>query len=213
MGEEKCQLTCSEDSISVCIKRAPDCVFLNKIVPISSEYKGTINIPSLNKLSHLINAIKDDEIVFDVEKNFMTCKTDAFSYKMFFMSDEIMNQRKFDEETFDKIPLPTEFVITGSEFRALRGMVRLADSEHKVYFFQKDGKLFASLTDRNKSYCSDLTLNLSSKVAFPQDLSLNSNILTTLMVSETDDLICQTDGKRLLVVKIGNKKYILSLLL
>lgn len=211
MGEDKCQLLCENGLLKVCINKAPEAIFLNTITPVECEFEGLLNFRSLQKLDRLVSFVEEETFTLKLKDNYVTCDTGTFVYKM--VLDNTSEYKSFDSEKLNNFSMPYNFDILADEYKQLKILSRLADTDYKIYFVGKDEKLVAMLTDKNKSYSSDLTLNLSATTNLNQELILKNTFLDIISLTKETDLSCKTDGKKILVVDHGSKKYIFTLIL
>jgi hypothetical protein len=211
LGEEKCQLLCEDGVLQISINKLPEVLFMNSMTPVECDFDGVLSFRSLQKLDRLVGFVTTETIRLKIKDNYVTCDTGNFVYKM--ILDNVSEFKAFDISKLNNIPMPYSFEILADEYRQLKILSRLADDDYKIYFTGNDQKLVAMLSDKNKSYSSDLTLNLSAITTLNQDIILKNTFLDIISLTKDTDLSCKTDGKKVLVVDHGSKKYVFSLIL
>lgn len=211
LGEDKFSLNCDLNNIKTCIQKKPEVIFINSIAPIESDYEGTLNFRSLQKLDRLISLVPGETVTFNIKDNFVLCDAGSFVYKM--IMDNDMIARSIDLDKLNAVPLPFSFTLSSDEYKNLKTLSRLADNEYKVYFSGNGEKLVAMLSDKNKSYSSDLTMDLSATTNLNTEIILRNTFLELISLQKNTDLVCKTDGSKLFVVEHGNQKYIFTAIL
>lgn len=109
-----------------------------------------LNFKDLKKLIRVFNCIKQDTFDLGINKNasVLSHKSPSLSFKLHLVDDDIIN--KPDDSALEKIMRLTfdnEFVLTRDVTREVVKANTSTSDDNKVYFYTKDGVVYAELTD------------------------------------------------------------------
>jgi len=220
---EECSINFTSDSIFSLIND------LNKTTIIFGKIKTStgipdqkalkINVKDIKKLVKVIECIDTDNFEIDVDDNCsqLSYKSKSISFKMHLVTDSVIRKVTTSLDKISKITFDSEFSLTQDKLsEILRGSIFATDS-NKIYFFTKDGNVFAELTDKTTDNLDSVTFCITDKftggqLIDPLPFSLEFLRLLTTQKSEEIKVKINTTYK-ILLFEISNDLYTLKYIL
>jgi hypothetical protein len=136
-------------------------------LPMAIE-ETKLNIISIKKLLTGLECLGDDgEFTLEIQKNNIKCqsKNDETSENTFFKyhlaEDGIIKEAPVKIENISALTFDTNFEISVGKIRQIMSAYSFASDVAKIYFYTKDGKVYAEINDRNMQNVDNLSLMIS----------------------------------------------------
>ena len=123
----------------------------------------TICIPDIKKLIIALNCLSGDQVDLEVNSNSIDCSHSGIKFKYHLLEEstlpkEIVSRKKLNELTFD-----SEFTLTKDSLLSMIRGCSFATNTEKVYFYVKDGNVFADLNDKEIANIDSIMFFISDK--------------------------------------------------
>jgi hypothetical protein len=143
------------------------------------DLKTNINIPDVKKFIRLISCIKGDNLTLKINDNHLLYEDDDIRFKYFLLEDGVMPRVSISLQKIKKLTFNTTFNLNNIKFSELLKGSAIATDSDKVYFFTKNGKLFAELNDYERQNINNICYLLTdefegTELLTPIPLSLES---------------------------------------
>jgi len=151
-----------------------------------AKFKGlfddetSLNLPSLSKMSNLLEMVGGSSVSFNLTKNALEYKGSAVKFKYHLFDDGILTKPKITIDKISRLTFDESFTLTKSFLRDMLKRASIMKDSKKLYIYTEDGSLTFSLCDRTKTNTDTLTI-VGEKVDF-----------------ELDDFILNLDNVRLI---------------
>jgi hypothetical protein len=136
-------------------------------LPMAIE-ETKLNIISIKKLLTGLECLGDDgEFTLEIQKNNIKCqsKNDETSENTFFKyhlaEDGIIKEAPVKIENISALTFDTNFEISVGKIRQIMSAYSFASDVAKIYFYIKEGKVYAEINDRNMQNVDNLSLMIS----------------------------------------------------
>jgi len=121
---------------------------INTESDIGSEKEITLNLPNVNKLTRMLNCIPSEEIELTVNSNNIEYKSLNMNFKYHLLEDGVIEKTPVNPDKIAAIKYDSDFIIErGRSSDIMKGTTFATDSS-KLYFYMKDKKVYAELTDK-----------------------------------------------------------------
>ncbi len=165
---EECSLSFSSDNVSTLVNDQTGAIILygkTKIKTGLSEGQNiSLNFKDLRKLIKIFDCIKENEFQLKVDDNasLISYKSPSLSFKLHLVLDSVIKKSTVSLDKISKLTFDSDFELTGDKIsEILKGSI-FASSSDKVYFYTKDGAVFAELTDKATHEVDSITFNIAN---------------------------------------------------
>ena len=151
-----------------------------------------LNVKDIRKLMKVFECISEDVFELEVDDNCsqIKYKSPTLSFKMHLVTDSVIKKVSISLDKINKLVFNSEFMLTQDKIsEILKGSIFATDS-NKIYYFTKDGKVHAELTDKategldSITYCVCDTFT-GEEIGTPLPFSLEFlRIVSTLKTGE-----------------------------
>ena len=165
---EECSLSFRSDSVSTLVNDQTGAIILyGKIktkTGLSDDQTISLNFKDLRKLIKIFDCIKDEEFQLKVDDNasIISHKSPGLSFKLHLVLDSVIKKCTASLDKISKLTFDSDFELTGDKIsEILKGSI-FATSSDKVYFYTKDGAVFAELTDKATHEVDSITFSVAN---------------------------------------------------
>ena len=166
---EECSLMLTDESVSTLINDNSGAIILYAKIKtktgLDAGQRLTLNFKDLRKLIKIIDCIQQDTFELKVGENSSTIshKSPSLSFKLHLVLDNVIKKCTVSLDKISKLTFDSDFELTTDKIsEILKGSIFAANSD-KVYFYTKDGVVFAELTDKANQDVDTITFNASTK--------------------------------------------------
>jgi|TARA_R110000744_G_scaffold310546_2_gene418226 hypothetical protein len=154
-----------------------------------------LNIPDLNRLSKMIQCIPGEDITLDVYDSVIKYESKDVRFQYYLLDDGIIETPPLSEEKIKAIEYNTNFELA---YESLVGLIKSSSfvvDIHKVYFYTKDGSMYAEVNDKKRQNIDNICLKLADKysgdqITTPLPMSLETiRLLGSARTDKIDVLI------------------------
>ena len=213
---EECSLSISDDSISTLINDNSGSVILyGKIkttTGIDANQNIGLNFKDLRKFIKVLECIPEDNFKLNVNDNtsVIDYKSPALSFKLHLVMDNVIKKCTVSLDKISKLTFDSDFELTSSKIgELLKGNMFTTNSD-KIYFYTKDGAVFAELTDKATQDTDSMTFNISSQyngLDISSPLPFSMEILRIVNTNKFDKLTVKINNTyKILLFEICNPK-------
>ncbi|MDD4110014.1 MAG: hypothetical protein PHS54_00510 [Clostridia bacterium] len=204
----ECSLAVNSESISTLVNDNTGTIILYSKIKIKTglldNEKVNLNFKDLRKLIKIFECIQDEnfEIKTDDDAKVISHKSPTLSFKLYLVADNVIKKCEANLEKISKLSFDSDFELTCDKAREIiKGSISTSNAE-KVYFYTKDGAVYAELTDKATQEVDSITFNISDKY--------NGSDITTPLPFNMEILRLINSGKYdKMTVKINNTYKIL----
>tara|TARA_R110002050_G_scaffold6130_2_gene25950 strand:- start:6681 stop:7421 length:741 start_codon:yes stop_codon:yes gene_type:complete len=135
-------------------------VYGKHTVDTDIEESVTLNIPDLPRLLKIMQCIDEDDVELDVQSNHIKYESDNIRFKYHLLEDGILTLPPLSIEKINNLEFDTTFKAPFSSFINLIKGSTFALDISKVYFYTKDGAVFAELADKQAHNTDSMSIKL-----------------------------------------------------
>jgi len=179
-----------------------------------------LNVKDIKKLIRVFDCINLDEFEIEVDSNAsqLKYKSADISFKMHLVTDSVIKKVSTDVNKIQKLQFNTELILSRDRLaEILKGSVFATDS-NKIYFFTKDGQVYAELTDKATEDLDSITFSVTDSFTgdeLTEPLPFSLELLRTLSGLKTDDIKVKINNTyKIIMFEIATEKstlkYIIS---
>lgn len=128
----------------------------------------TLNLPSLSKLSKLLDMVGLSDVSFILNSNNLEYKSKTTKFKYHLYGDGILVKPKITLSKIKSLTFDYEFEFTKSFLKTLLTNSSIFKDTNKLYIYTEDGSLIWSLADRTQQNTDTLTI-VGESVDFEMD--------------------------------------------
>lgn len=181
------------------------------------DIETTLNLPSLSKLSKLLDMVGSPDITFKVNTNNLNYKSKAAKFTYHLYEDGILAKPKITLNKIKSIVYDYEFEITKEFLKNLLSNSSIFKDTNKLYIYTEDDHMIWSLADRTMANTDTLTI-IGDRVDFEMDefiLNLDNIRLINFGESNTANFKISKNGIGKIEIETGELKlnYIVSSLI
>lgn len=217
---DQCIINILPKEINALVNETSGIILYSKyITETNIQTPVVLNIGNIKKLYNLLNYISSDSIDLDIESNHIKYENAGVKFKYHLFEDGIIQKPTINTAKIEAFQFNTNFTLTYSEIQNILKASSTNSDTNKIYFFIKDGNVYAELTDMSIDNTDSLTLKIADKYngeGIKEPLPIELEIFRNLIGSKTDvDLKINTQYKVLIFdMQIGNifTKYIVNCL-
>ena len=178
------------------------------------DIETKLNLPSLNKLSKLVDMVGSDTINFELKKNNLNYKGNSIKFTYHLYDEGILARPKITLEKIKSLNFDYEFEFTNTFLKSLLKTSSIFKDTNKLYVYSLDGKLTWSLADKSMSNTDALTIT-DGDVDFDMDdfiLNLDNVRLIDFAGSDTAKFYISKNGIGKISISSGDitLNYIIS---
>lgn len=131
----------------------------------SNEVNETLflNIPDINKLVKVLSCITEDDVNLQFNNNNIEYKSSNIGFKYHLLEDGIIDPPAVDLNKIKKIDFPFRFVTEQGIINQLIKGSTFTTETNKIYFSTDGGKVYGSLTDKQRHNTDSYTQMLSDE--------------------------------------------------
>ena len=190
------------------------CMFLWSSLAGDFDVETKLNLPSLNKLSKLVDMVGSDTINFDLKRNNLNYKGNSMKFTYHLYDEGILTKAKITLEKIKSLKFDYEFEFTNTFLKSLLKTSSIFKDTNKLYVYSLDGKLIWSLADKSMSNTDALTIT-DGDVDFDMDdfiLNLDNVRLIDFAGSDTAKFYISKNGIGKISISSGDitLNYIIS---
>lgn len=162
---DQCIISIYPDHIQTLVttKSTNPIVYAN--VKVNSDLDGkdslTLNIPDINKLSRILKCLDSEDVIFDVNSNNIEYKSKTMNFKYHLLDDGIIEETPVKLDKIKQLQTNCSFNIDHDIVKDIMKGTTFASDSDKLYFYTKDGKVYAELTDKNVSNMDSVSYLIS----------------------------------------------------
>lgn len=172
---------------------------LNTKTNVEKGDKLDLHIKDIRKLSKVFDCMSDDVVDLDVDVNtsVLKYKSPKLSFKLHLVTDNVIRRAGISLSKINKLTFDSEFIMTGEKLaEILKGSI-FATETNKIYFYTKDGSVFAELTDKASDDIDSITFEIAENysgddVNTPLPFSLE--ILRLLSASKSSQIFVKINN-------------------
>jgi len=178
------------------------------------DLESTLNLPSLSKLSKLIDMVGFTDISFKLNRNNLEYKSKVAKFTYHLYDEGILMKPKITLDKIKSLTFDFEFDVTKQFLKTLLSNSSIFKDTNKLYIYTEDGNLIWSLADRTMQNTDTLTI-VGEPVDFEMDefiLNLDNVRLIDFGESDTAKFEISKNGIGKIGIESGNisQKYIVS---
>jgi len=115
---------------------------------IGDEKEVCLNIPNLNKLSRILSCLPSENIELQVNSNSIEYSSPNMRFKYHLLEDGVIEKAPVKLEKIKELQFNSDFIIDKDKVAEIMKGTTFATDTKKIYFYTKDGNVYAELTDR-----------------------------------------------------------------
>lgn len=185
---------------------------------IAEDEVVNLNIKEIRKLIRVFDCINSESFDLEVDENASTLKfkSKEMSFKLHLVLDEAIKKCSLSLEKISKLTFNTEFTLLGSKLSEVLKGSTFATETNKIYFYTKDGIVYAELTDKASEQLDSITFNIADKFtgdALNNALPFSLEVLRLLAGAKDSINVKINNTYRIIMFEINNQnglvKYII----
>jgi hypothetical protein len=194
---ESCVLKTDTEGLYTICSSADNTVILYARVklPLKVEKPVRLNLISIKKLMSGLECLGDDGD-FSIESNVNNIKCfnktpdgENTHFKYHLVDDSVVRECPVNISKISQLNFDTEFSITSTKIKQIMAGYAFASDLIKIYFYTKDGKVYAEINDRTLQNVDNITLNICDAFEgqpLPDALAINTEVFKNLATSRND---------------------------
>jgi hypothetical protein len=194
---ESCVLKADKNDLySICSSADKTVILYAKAnLPFTLKDSVRLNLISIKKLLSGLECLGDDG-EFSIEYNINNIKCEIKSpdnektfFKYHLVDDSVIRETPVNLEKIAQLKFDTEFVLTTSKIRQIMAGYAFASDLTKIYFYTKEGKVYAEINDRTLQNVDNMTLVVADSIegeAITDALPVNTEVFKNLASCKTD---------------------------
>jgi hypothetical protein len=202
---ESCVLKTDSDGLYTICSSSDNTVVLyaRTKIPDMPETSVRLNLISVKKFLSGLDFLGDTgSFSMEYSSNNIVCynKTDdgeSTHFKYHLVDDSIIKECSYSVKKISKLDFDTEFIISNSKIKQIMSGYAFASDVTKIYFYEKDGSIYADINDKTLQNVDNVTLKISSLFQgnpIADAIPINTEVFKNLAT-------CKSDVK----VKINNQ--------
>jgi len=189
-------------------------------IPDKADKLIKLNIPDVKRLNRVIDCISGDDVELDVDSNSINYSSSSVRFKYHLLEDgiiqaPIINMKKIKQLNFD-----SQFVVKQEKILELLKASSIVPDSNKMYFYTKDKKVFAELTDKTLQNIDSVTFEISDAFTgtdVKNVIPISLEVVRLLVCAKFNELTVKINTKlKVLMFEISDNdltlKYIVSAL-
>lgn len=220
---EECSLSVNSDSISTLTNNNDGFILYSKfktVTGLTPEQNLNLNFKDLRKLIKIFDCIQEDNFTLKVDdtSSVINYKSPTLSFKLHLVMDNVIKKSAIGLDKISALTFNNDFDLTSDKIgEILKGSIFSTNTD-KVYFYTKDGAVYAELTDKATQEVDSITFKIAdtyrgSELNTP--LPFNMEILRLVNTNKFDKVTVKINNTfKILLFEICNPKvmfkYIIS---
>lgn len=214
-----CIANVNEDSISTIIAAADNTSILYaKYETKLSESDIKLNLPDLSRLTKIVQCIDKDDFDITLAENCLKYKDSRIQFKYHLLENNILTSPPISVDKIKALTFDTTFEVPYSNILNLIKTSTFAISLNKVYFYTKDGSVYAEINDKQAHNVDSVCIKLCDSYTgkdIPDGLPIGFETLRTIIGARCEKVTVNIN-QQLNVMTFGinnnesNLKYIVS---
>lgn len=143
-------------------------MFLWSVLEGDFDVETTLNLPSLSKLSKLLDMVGSPDISFTLNRNNLDYKSKVAKFTYHLYDDGILTKPKITLAKIKALTFDYEFEVSKSFLKTLLTNSSIFKDTNKLYIYTEDDKLVWSLADRTMQNTDTMTI-IGDPVDFEMD--------------------------------------------
>lgn len=153
-----------------------------------------LNIRDVNKLIRVLNCITSDDIELEINSNNIEYKSLNMNFKYYLLSDGVIEKCPIKQEKIEQLQFDSDFPLGKDAVSNIIKGTSFANDSNKLYFYMKDGNVYAELTDKEIANTDSVSYFITNEYSgteikkpilidveiFKMFSGLNSNIITKI---------------------------------
>lgn len=183
-----------ENDISSISSSSDGTLIVNCTIEQQNDVQETVylNIPDINKLIKVLTCITEDNISLTFNNNNIEYKSDSVGFKYHLLEDGIIDPPTVDLNKIKKIDFPFRFTTTQNTINQLIKGSTFTTETNKIYFSTEQGKVYGSLTDKQRHNVDCYTQLLSDQYRgdeLTKDLALSFETIRIISSIRFNELV------------------------
>jgi len=149
---EKCVISLYPDHIQSLVSSVDGNPILYAHITTPCDLDGKsevcLNIPNLNRLNRILNCLPSNDITLDVNSNNIEYISPNMRFKYHLLEDGVIEKAPVRLEKIKELQFNSDFVIDKDKVSEIMKGTTFATDSNKIYFYTKDGNVYAELTDK-----------------------------------------------------------------
>ena len=122
--------------------------YVKTTTDIGKAKEVTLNIANVSKLTRMLNCIDSDEVELDVNSNNLEYNSLNMRFKYHLLEDGVISKTLATQEKIQSLTFDSDFVLSKEKSADIMKGTSFASETNKLYFYMKDDKVHAELTDK-----------------------------------------------------------------
>ena len=191
---EECSIMVTGDSVSALVNDPGGTIILYcKIktqTPAVGDQVVSLNIKNVRKFAKVIDCIKTNpiDLIIDDNASVLEYKSPDMSFKLHLVTDAVIRKSTISLEKIAKLSFNSEFILPVAKVDEVIKGSNFSDTE-KIYFYSKDGSIFADVTDKAQHDTDSITYMITNTCmgdAIETPLPFNLEILRIVSALKAD---------------------------
>ena len=224
---ESCVLKTDIDGIYTICSSSDTSVFLYARVkfPLPEDIKLKLNLINISKLITGLQSLEDGEFTLENQGNNIKCSStndenDTTYFVYHLVDDSIVKEPTISIKRISELNFDTKFSITTSKIKQLMSGYSFASDISKIYFYTKDGKVFAEINDKTLQNVDNISFKVSDSFdgdPITEPIVISIEIFKNLASCRTDINVKINNQHKVFIFSNkddddGDLKYIISAL-
>lgn len=161
-------LDITDTEINSIVTSPDNSLFLWAKMEYDFDLTRTLNIPSIKKLSNVIDMVSEDEIEFKLNSNNLEYKNKKIKFKYHLLNDGIINKPKISTEKIESFTYDVEIEFESEFIKSILKSASVFKDTKKLYLYTEEDELIWSLADRTMTNSDSFSVS-SGEVDFELD--------------------------------------------
>lgn len=199
---EECRIQITKNSIYSLVSNADGSIIINSNINADFDIEDslTLNIKDVTKLIRVIECIPSNEFTLSVDKTGSVLKhtSPGLSFSLHLVNDRVLAKSRISKEQVEQLEYSHEFTVPGSKIQeVLKGAI-FASESNKIYFYSRDRKIHAELTNRAESDHDSITFSILDEydgASITPPLPFNIDALRIVAANRPDNIQVRINTK------------------
>ena len=170
----------------------------------SFQNEESINIPSLSKLSNLLDMVGGSDITFNLKKNKLEYRGNHLKFDVHLFEDGILPKPKITINKVKSLKFTYEFIVSKQYLKSILKNSSIFKDTNKLYIYTEDDHLVWSLADRTKTNTDTMTI-VGDAVDFEMDeFILNLDNIRLIDFGDADECKFKVNDDGVGIISICN---------
>lgn len=214
-----CIANLDSESISTIIAAADNTSILYaKYKANLGESDIKLNLPDLSRLTKIIQCINKDDFQLNLAENCLKYKDSRIQFKYHLLENNILTSPPISVDKIKALTFDTTFEVPYSNILDLIKTSTFAISLNKVYFYTKEGNVYAEVNDKQSHNVDSVCIKLCDSYTgkdIPDGLPISFETLRTIIGARCEKVIVNINQQlNVMTFSINNDesnlKYIVS---